>query len=60
MFAWIVDNLATVGVCAVLVAVMAAIIVKLIKDKKAGKSSCGGNCAACPMCCGCKTPPPKK
>lgn len=49
MLQWLLDNWATVLICMALVAVIAAVIVKLIKDKKKGKSSCGGNCGCCPM-----------
>ena len=38
-----------IGIC--LLAVVAAIIKKLIKDKLAGKSSCGGNCSSCGSGC---------
>lgn len=37
--------------------IMAAVLFlaarQLYKDKKAGKSSCGGNCAGCPGGCHC-------
>lgn len=49
MLAWLSENIATVIICAVLIAIVAAIIVKMIKDKKQGKSSCGCGCADCPM-----------
>lgn len=49
MFEWLSENLATVIVCVILAVITAFIIVKLIKDKKAGKSSCGCNCSCCPM-----------
>ncbi|MCR5685135.1 MAG: FeoB-associated Cys-rich membrane protein [Lachnospiraceae bacterium] len=49
MFAWITDNLGTIGVSLLLVIIVAEIIIKLINDKKQGKSSCGGNCAHCGM-----------
>ncbi|MGN0640139.1 MAG: FeoB-associated Cys-rich membrane protein [Oscillospiraceae bacterium] len=26
---------------------------KIWKDKRAGKSLCGGKCSGCPNCCGC-------
>jgi len=29
------------------------VIVKMIRDKKKGKSSCGGSCAGCPSNCAC-------
>lgn len=53
MLAFIVDNLATVLVCLVLAAIVAAIIVKLVRDRRKGKSSCGCNCAHCAMAGSC-------
>ena len=53
MLQWLLDNWATVLICMALVAVIAAVIVKLIKDKKKGKSSCGCNCAHCAMAGSC-------
>ena len=41
--------LATIWISLALAAVVAAIIVKLVRDKKAGKSSCGCNCSCCAM-----------
>lgn len=49
MLDWISANLATVIICAVLIAVVAAIIVNMAGKKKKGKSSCGSGCADCPM-----------
>lgn len=49
MFAWICDNLVTIIICAVLAAVVIAIIRGMVNDHKKGKSSCGCNCASCPM-----------
>lgn len=49
MFAWIAENIATIIICLVLVLIVAGIIVKLVKDKKKGRSSCGCNCAHCAM-----------
>lgn len=37
-------------VCAVLAVIIATIIFKMVKDKKNGKLSCGGNCAGCAGC----------
>lgn len=48
MLAWISENIATIIVCAVLVAIVALIIVRLIRNKKQGKTSCGCGCANCP------------
>lgn len=49
MLTWISENIATIIICAALVAVVAAIITVMIRDKKKGKSSCGCGCANCPM-----------
>lgn len=49
MFAWIVGNLPTILVSFVLLAVVIAAIVSLVRDKKQGKHSCGGNCSACAL-----------
>lgn len=38
---WLMNNLSTIIVCIVLIAVVVLIINKMIKDKKKGKSSCG-------------------
>ena len=43
------NNYPTIIIFAVLVAVIALIIVKMVKDKKKGKSACGCNCDSCPM-----------
>lgn len=53
MFAWISENIATIMICAVLLAVVAAIIVSMVKNRKKGKSSCGCGCVDCPMAGAC-------
>lgn len=52
MFEWLSLYTGTIGVSAVLLAVVAAIVWNLRNQKKQGKSSCGGNCAHC-SACGC-------
>ena len=47
MLTWLGENFATIIICAVLIAVVAAIIVRMVKNKKKGKSSCGCGCADC-------------
>lgn len=49
MFTWIYHNLATILVCAVLLLVVFLILRGMIRDRRAGKSLCGGSCASCPM-----------
>ena len=53
MITWLTDNIATIIICAVLIAVVAAIIIHMVKNKKKGKSSCGCGCADCPMSSSC-------
>lgn len=47
MFNALMGNLPTILAGGVVAAVVGAVIVKLIRDKKRGKSSCGGGCAGC-------------
>ena len=56
MLDWITENLSTIVVSLILVLVVAAIIRKLVRDKKKGKSSCGCNCAHCAMAGSCHKP----
>ena len=49
MLSWIASNLATILICAVLIAVVAVIILHLARNKAKGKSSCGCGCANCAM-----------
>ncbi len=53
MLNWIMENAGTILVSLLLIGLVAAIVVKLRRDKKQGVSSCGGNCGCCPMggCC---------
>ena len=47
MFAWLAENLGTIVISAVLLAIVAAIVIYLIRQKKQGKSTCGAGCAHC-------------
>ena len=49
MLSWLTANVGTVIITLVLIVAVVLIIVVLRRDKKQGKSSCGGNCAHCPM-----------
>ena len=49
MLDWLAANLATIIICAILIAVVAIIVVKLRRDKKQGKSSCSCGCQGCAM-----------
>lgn len=49
MFTWIMGNMATIIISAVLLLVVAVIIAGMVRDKRKGKSSCGCGCAGCAM-----------
>ena len=51
MFAWLGTNIGWLLVLAGLIALVTWIVYGMIRDKRAGKSSCGGNCAGCAGCC---------
>lgn len=53
MLTWISANLGSIVVFLILVSIVTAVIYKMIKDRKNGISSCGGNCAKCGMCGSC-------
>jgi len=49
MMAWFAENLGTLLISAVLLAVVVWIVAGLIKKKKSGKSAgCGCGCSGCP------------
>ena len=56
MFQWIGENAGTIIVTIALIALVAGIVIRMRKDKKQGKSSCGGNCGCCPMGGACHKP----
>lgn len=55
MLAWLSANLINIALVAVIVLITGLLIRGMIRDKKAGKSSCGGNCAGCGACSGCSS-----
>ncbi|MBQ7076724.1 MAG: FeoB-associated Cys-rich membrane protein [Lachnospiraceae bacterium] len=53
MLVWLMNNIGTIVTSIILLLIVIFIIRKLYKDKKAGKHSCGGNCAHCNACSSC-------
>ncbi|MBQ7411471.1 MAG: FeoB-associated Cys-rich membrane protein [Clostridia bacterium] len=49
MLEFIKNNIATIAISILLLAIVAGIIVRLVKNKKQGKSSCGCGCSNCAM-----------
>ena len=61
MLSWLAGNLVNILVIALIVLVVALAIRSLVRDKKAGKSSCGGNGGSIGVCgCGSCRVSPKK
>ena len=54
MLSWIMGNIGTIIISFFLILMVAGIIISMIKDKKRGISSCGGNCALCELCAACR------
>ncbi len=57
MLEWITANLATIVVAAIVVAVVAFVIVKMVKDRKKGRGTCSCGCGGCPQAGTCRTQP---
>jgi len=57
MAVWFSQNGPTILICAVLIAVVAAVITGMVHNRKKGKSSCGCGCSNCAMNSSCH---PKK
>ena len=49
MIQTIINNAGTIIVSLLLIGMVTAILIKLRKDKKQGKSTCGCGCGSCPM-----------
>ncbi|MBQ6425580.1 MAG: FeoB-associated Cys-rich membrane protein [Clostridia bacterium] len=46
---WLANNLGTIIVALILIAVISLAVARLVKNRRSGKSSCGCNCAHCAM-----------
>ncbi len=49
MLEWFNANVGTILISALLLVMVAAIVIYLVRQKRAGKSSCGAGCAHCAM-----------
>lgn len=54
MIEWISNNIGTIVVVAIVIAIVVLLSISLVKDKKKGKSCCGG-CRGCSMSGSCKS-----
>ena len=53
MFQAIVENAGTVLVSLLLAGLVTLIVIRLRRDRKQGKASCGCSCGCCPMASSC-------
>ena len=53
MLTWLSANLVNIVLVAVIALIVGLLIRGMIRDRKAGKRSCGGSCASCGACGGC-------
>ena len=54
MLSWLSANLGTIIVSAVLVLIVALVLFVMIRDKRAGKSTCSHSCGSCAMSAECQ------
>ncbi|MBO4898749.1 MAG: FeoB-associated Cys-rich membrane protein [Lachnospiraceae bacterium] len=54
---WFINNLGTIAVALVLIAIITVTIRSMLSDKRKGKSSCGCRCSSCPMGASCHRAP---
>lgn len=55
MLTWLSANLINIVLIAAIALLVGLLIRGMIRDRKAGKPSCGGSCAGCGACGGCGT-----
>ena len=53
MLSWLSANLINIALIAAVALISFLLIRVMVRDKKAGKSPCGGNCACCGGCSAC-------
>ena len=54
MISWLFANAINIVLIAVIVLVVSLLIRSMIRDRRAGKAPCGGNCASCGACHSCQ------
>ncbi len=49
MLMWLYNNISTIIISTMLLAVIAAVIISMVRNKQKGKSSCGCGCENCAL-----------
>ena len=49
MIAWLTQNIGTILVLLILIAIVAAVTVSMVRANKKGQTSCGNGCAHCAL-----------
>ena len=60
MLEWLYSNMANILIIAAVLGIVTLAIVSMVRDKKAGKSSCGCSCSHCAMAGKCHSATSKK
>ena len=53
MISWLSANLINLALIAALALIVGLVVRGMIRDRRAGKSACGGSCASCGACSAC-------
>ncbi|MCR5088528.1 MAG: FeoB-associated Cys-rich membrane protein [Oscillospiraceae bacterium] len=53
MVDWFINNISSILAATAVILAVVLSIRGMVRDRKAGKSACGGNCGACGCCTGC-------
>ena len=51
MLEWLAQNWGSLVVGAVIIGILVLVMVRMVKNHRAGKSACCGDCHGCGMCC---------
>lgn len=60
MLAWLSQNWGSLLVGAIVLTIVAVIVWRIVRNRRAGKTVCGGDCAHCAGCSACHPAPKKK
>ena len=58
MLLWLKANLVNIVLILALALIVFFIVRSMIRDKREGRSSCGGSCSGCAGCAACQAPAP--